>query len=277
MKPEWYYANGRVMDPVNEAFFNIDSETLYYKNLRDRYEYMKEAGWVPVEDDDAREVVGEKYLYNPDKPAFNDWINLSYDMNSHGFRIDQEMPNEKKPRSIITLGCSCTFGVGMPVGQIWPTLVGQSLRVKAYNLGVPLGSLDQAFRLLLAWLPKLRSKNVFLLEPPGVRYETITHTYGFNPSSVNSQPNSVPFRYEHEDEWTLSREKTMRAMRTLCDQFDVNFYHMPVTELDDIGDLYDMDTVYPARDLQHPGRKQHIYAAMRFLKMTGFEWDVEKK
>ena len=69
--------------------------------------------------------------------------------------------------------------------------------------------------------------------------------------------------------------RPVRNSRRAEYQFDVNFYSMPVTELEDIGDLFEMSKVYPARDLQHPGRKQHIYAAMRFLKMAGFTWDIE--
>lgn len=270
MKNEWYYANGLVMDPIEDPFYNTDSEERYLKNLRDNYDEMKRCGWIAVEDDDDRDYVGEKYLFNPDKPTINDWVNLSYKMNSHGFRIDEEMPTEKKPRSIITLGCSCTLGVGMPVGQIWPTLLGNTLKVKAYNLGVAFGSLDQAFRLLLTWLPKIRSKDVFLLEPPGVRYEIALST-GFKSEGISNR--MMIHRYEYEDEWILHREKTLRAIRTVCDQFDANLYVLDTNIWGDMGDVFDMKDVTNARDLEHPGRQHHIYAAMEFLKLMGYEWD----
>ena len=201
-------------------------------------------------------------------------MELSYKINSHGFRCE-EIPVEKKPRSIIAIGCSNTFGVGMPVGQIWPTLVGNTLRQRPYNLGIPGGSLDSAFRVLLAWLPKIRPSHVFLLEPPGVRYETHTLSYGVAQSSIHA-PEPVAMRFENEDEWELHREKTMRAIKSLCDQFDTPFYYLSYGEqlTTEIAEFF--GTPDSARDLMHPGRNAHTYIAMKMLKGIGYEWEIQK-
>ena len=272
MKDHWLYARGFYEKPKEYSFYGSDSEELYQKNLKERYDELKENGWIHqgIVDDDR--IIGYKYDYNPYNPQINDWVNLSYKINKHGFR-GEEMPTEKKPRSIMTLGCSNTFGIGMPVGQIWSTLVGNTLRQRAYNLGVPSGSLDTCFRVLLAWLPKIRPSHVFLLEPPGVRYETHTLS-GIIPSSVES---TVPagFRFEHEDEWVLHREKTMRAIKSLCDQFDTPFYHLSFDEqlAKETAEMF--GRVDAARDLVHPGRNAHTYIAMNLLKLAGYKWDVE--
>src|SRR6056300_1497585 len=185
-------ADGFFVEPTEHSHFSSDSMSLYETNLKENYDQLKENGWLSIEEDQIEKFYLDKgynyYLYTPEKPVLNDWVKLSYEVNSHGFR-GIEMPTVKKPRSIITLGCSNTFGVGMPIGQIWPTLVGNTLKIRAYNLGVPLGSLDTAFRVLLAWLPKIRPSHVFLLEPPGIRYETIT-SHGIKKSSIHvPQPN----------------------------------------------------------------------------------------
>lgn len=272
MKETWSYALGVQEEPAEHLFFSSDSEELYEKNLEEHRAQLEENGWIPLPPDER--CVGHRYLYNPKNPALNDWVELSYKINSYGFRCE-EMPTEKKPRSIITIGCSNTFGVGMPIGQIWPTLVGNTLRQRPYNLGFPGGSLDSAFRVLLAWLPKIRPSHVFLLEPPGVRYETHTKIFGISHSSINN-PSPVGMRFEHEDEWELHREKTMRAIKSLCDQFDTPFFYMSYdSQLNkEIAEFF--ETPDSARDLMHPGRNAHTYIAMSMLKNSGYEWDIEK-
>lgn len=268
-------ANGvRVL--AEELPFTVgDTEELYNLRLKEKRQTLEDHGWIPVEMDDEREVIGHRYLYNPQKPHLNDWVNLSYRINTHGFR-GEEMPSEPKPRSVMAFGCSNTFGVGMPEGQIWPTLVGNTLRMRCYNMGVPIGSLDKAFRLMMAWIPKIKPKHVFLLEPPGVRYETITHSMGFLNNMANGTMHGIPVRFEHEDEWTLHKEKTMRAIYSLCEQFET-----PITVYSAGGDEYASNItdmlgyVDLARDLKHPGRNCHIYIAMNMLKLAGYEWDVE--
>lgn len=272
MKETWSHARGFQEEPAEHLFFSSDSKELYEKNLKENRSELEENGWIPLPPDER--CVGHRYLYNPKNPGMNDWVELSYKINSHGFRCE-EMPSEKKPRSIITIGCSNTFGVGIPVGQIWPTLVGNTLRQRPYNLGIPGGSLDSAFRVLLAWLPKIRPSHVFLLEPPGVRYETHTLSFGVAQSMIEN-PLPVATRFEHEDEWDLHREKTMRAIKSLCDQFDTPFFYMRYDSqlTTEIAQFF--ETPDSARDLMHPGRNAHTYIAMSMLKQAGYEWDIEK-
>ena len=270
MNPSWYYARGESGEQKTVKFYKNDTEREYNKNLSEKRDVLEENGWIPLPDDER--CVGYRYLFNPSDPVIDDWVELSYNINSHGFR-SEEMPTEKKPRSIITVGCSMTFGLGMPIGQIWPTIVGNTLRQRPYNLGVPAGSLDTAFRVLFAWLPKIRPSHVFLLVPPGVRYETHTHSFGISNSVVDNMV-PVAMRFEHEDEWILHREKTMRAIQSLCDQFET-----PLTWLDSdiIDNTHEIGRYDVARNLTHPGRNCHIWIAMNMLKKAGYEWNINKK
>lgn len=271
MKPEWSYLDGKFHTSRVERFHNSDTEYLFNKNLKENYSLLEGNGWIPLPADER--CVGDRFEYNPFDPNLNDWVELSYQINEHGFR-GQEMPTEKKPRSIITIGCSTTFGVGMPVGQIWPTLVGNTIRQRAYNLGIPGGSLDSAFRVLMCWLPKIRPSHVFLLEPPGIRFETISNSFGYiNSGANNIIPNAI--RFEHEDEWILHKEKTMRAIKSLCEQFNTPFHYTHQDGDDDFFKIFDAHDL--GRDLMHAGRKRHIFWAMKLLKQAGYEWDIDKK
>ncbi|MDB4351170.1 hypothetical protein OAA34_00490 [bacterium] len=136
--------------------------------------------------------------------------------------------------------------------------------------------MDSAFRVLLAWLPKIRPSHVFLLEPPGVRYETHTKTFNLINSSVH-HPSPVGMRFEHEDEWELHREKTMRAIKSLCDQFDTPFISMKIDDSVYSGCTELLGSHDSARDLKHPGRNIHTYITMSMLKRAGYEWNINKK
>jgi hypothetical protein len=273
MNPNWAFAGGGLVVKDTSMFYTCDTEKLYEKNLIERREELEENGWIPLPPDER--CVGHRYLYNPKNPGLNDWVELSYNVNSYGFR-SEEMPTEKKPRSIMAVGCSNTFGIGMPVGQIWPTLVGNTLRNRPYNLGINSGSLDSVFRVLLVWLPKIRPSHVFLLEPPGVRYETHTVTFKGISHSTIENPKPVGIRFEHEDEWDLHREKTMRAIKSLCDQFDTPLISMQLDDSVSVGCAELLGSVDSARDLMHPGRNMHTYIAMKMLKQAGYEWDIDK-
>lgn len=263
MKEEWGMADGREYTPEELPFYASDSEQLYNQNLVDNREELEKNGWKhhkPLPDD---RVIGYKYDYNPDDPAINDWVNLSYRINTHGFR-GEEMPTASKKRSVICLGGSDTFGVGMPEGKLWTTLVGQTLRVRAYNLGMIHGNLGSAFRVLMYWLPKIKPSNVFLLAPEnGYEY--------MSTSGIQRMPNSlVPTT---EDNWVIQREMGMRSIKSLCDQFNT-----PLTIGDGISDDY--FSLFPShdysRDLKHHGQKMHIYIAMNMLKKAGYEWEDDK-
>lgn len=271
MNVKWLYQDGLEHDPRVDRFHNTDSEQLWKDNLNDpqKKALLDKFGWNPLPPDER--CVGDRFLWNPDDPGINDWVELSYQINSHGFR-GIEMPTEKKPRSIITIGCSTTMGIGMPVGQIWPTIVGNALKIRAYNLGKCAGSHDSSFRLLYGWLPRIRPAAVFFLEPPGIRYELITNSLGYHNTSAMS-PEPIPYRFETEDEWLLSREKTMRAIKSLCEQFNTPFYHTHQDGDDEFFKYFDDHD--KARDLQHAGRKRHIFWGMKFLQMAGHEWDFK--
>lgn len=273
MPDEFYYAMG-IKQPIKEVLFWDEIEEKNYidglKNNRERYE---EEGWIPLPPDER--VFGHRYLHTPSNPGINDWVHFSYKTNTHGFRMDDEMPTTKKVRSAIALGCSNTFGIGMPNGLIWPTIVSHTLKHRVYNLGYPGGSLDKAFRVLLAWLPIIRPAHVFLLEPPGVRYETISLSLRYhNHLSSWNNIQGIPLRFEREEEWMLHREKTMRAIKSLCDEFETPLITMQI-DADHAPEVTKwFGRVDSARDLSHPGRYCHLRIALRMLQKAGHSFNV---
>ena len=93
--------------------------------------------------------------------------NILYKFNEHGFRSDSF---SESPGAIF-IGCSVTFGVGLPYENIWPTLVSKKLNLSCWNLGQPAGSLDTCYRLAKYWIPVLKPKYIFILAPSMYRRE----------------------------------------------------------------------------------------------------------
>lgn len=63
----------------------------------------------------------------------NEPIPFEYKLNRNFFRCNHF---EDKP-SVVSLGCSYTYGVGLPHEYIWPTLLSNHLNLESYNLGCP--------------------------------------------------------------------------------------------------------------------------------------------
>jgi len=261
MRPEFSYANFRAVEPQVYDYYASDSEDRYQEHLKTRAEDITENGWDLLPNGEYPWTAGVE------RPL--DTVILNYRINEHGFRGD-EMPDFKRPRSIITLGGDVTFGIGMPENLIWPVLTGTSFGWRAYNLAQPQGSLDQMYRLLLAWLPKLRSQYVFCLEPESKGYEVITN----NPDTRKCTTDApIMFaRYETDEEWALYLDKMKRAMQSVCDQFDAKFVFIDksIFQAESFHTHFDSDW---SRDLEHPGRVWHAYITYHMLKKAGFEWE----
>tara|TARA_E500000318_G_scaffold112057_1_gene133762 strand:+ start:17016 stop:17876 length:861 start_codon:yes stop_codon:yes gene_type:complete len=96
---------------------------------------------------------------------------LEYRYNNYGFRTDDDF--NSKDEGIITLGCSFTEGIGLPIEYNWGYRLAKYLNLKHWNLGQGAKGLDTAFRLLLGYGDMLKFKKVFLFVPPFYRNELI--------------------------------------------------------------------------------------------------------
>lgn len=198
----------------------LDTFELYQKNLAERHEDLKRYGWID------KQVV--------------------YDFNAYGFRADQFDNNQS---SVISLGCSHTFGVGCDYESTWPRLVSSALGFKNYNLGVGGSSNDTAFRLASYWIPQLRPQVVIFLSTEPTRLELHLADGQIDDLSVWSHLADDKF-YKHwmanDINSALNLSKNTLAIRQICEQIHVKFVHVT---FDDFVYLH----VDRARDLQHFG------------------------
>lgn len=95
----------------------------------------------------------------------------SYNRNIYGFR-SAEFRNYT---DLVTLGCSNTYGVGLPVEYTWPSIVAKHLQARTHaNLGLPGCSIFTQVRLLANFINKYgRPKIVLATFPNHQRYEYV--------------------------------------------------------------------------------------------------------
>jgi hypothetical protein len=110
------------------------------------------------------------YIPNPKKEYNIPW-KYSYKTNKFNFRSIDFHENTE----IVVLGCSHTFGVGIPVDFIWPTFVSDLTGIKdVVNLSVVGSSISLQVRLLATYINRYSAPKIILCNFPDFnRYESI--------------------------------------------------------------------------------------------------------
>ena len=115
----------------------------------------------------------------------NEIVWPSYKINKLGFRSEDWLSGNK---GAIFLGCSDVFGVGNYLESTAAQIISDHLKVANYNLSIPGGGLDQAYRVLKYHIKNINADYVFLLIPEVSRREFFTDS---NSVLINPQSFSV--------------------------------------------------------------------------------------
>lgn len=223
-------------------WLDLDSEELWQSNMA-----------VP-----ERRAQLEKYGF--DKPDA-----ITYDINSHGFRSD-EFDNRA---GFIALGCSFTCGIGLPVHQVWPSIVARSTGLVPWNLGIGASGLDTCFRMLYNYIDRLNVEFVMLLTPDPDRFEI--HKLG-TPCMVmhnKTHPDSAideikKFWFSDDQNTAVNYNKNLLAIQHLCHSRKIKLiikHQFP----DLLGQRISQDTWPAGRDLKHVGYLEQQRCAEIFL------------
>lgn len=193
---------------------------------------------------------------------------ITYKLNSHGFRSEEFLPDQD---CIVALGCSFTVGIGLPIESVWPSLVGQALGKKVYNLAWGGNSADTCFRMAEYWIPALKPKAVFMLAPPKARFELLLDSK-MQPYEIFMPSNEVSFGHDrygeflkhwfsNDDNVNINHKKNKLAVQALCDNLNIpcQIYNA------DEHMAWSREEVGYARDRMHAGPKGHKLLAERML------------
>jgi hypothetical protein len=186
------------------------------------------------------------------------WIDKQFDyrFNQQGFR---SIEFDSVKSAGMAFGCSYTEGVGLPIENVWPSIVSKNLDYPIWNLGVGGSSMDTVFRLAEYWIPALKPKFVLIAGPLDSRIE-ICNADGEFVTYIPSD--KIPRFYK---EWIMNSingqlnfKKNLLAITEIC-----NRYNIPVIALEVENNL---DTDNSSRDLSHSGTKIHMEYANKILE-----------
>lgn len=217
----------RYSAPSTLHWHGTDTKDLFTKNLKENRDSVR------------------TYLSTP----------VLYNINEYGFRTVFDFDNSE---SIITLGCSHTFGVGNRENEIWPYYLSQNLNLKLYNLGVPGGAMSSCFRVLTSWIDKIRPKLVILFEPHSARREFFN-----NGEIVGMLPSNRRFaklREFYDDDEDVNNTSIIRnAIENICNKHNSKFFYFE----HGFETVPERGIIDRGRDLQHFGPKSHLAMSRR--------------
>ena len=130
--------------------------------------YEGDTGWYRHDLDLTDSVISNLYDGGYIKFGTEEVIWPTYKLNDFRFRSDDWTTGEE---GVIFLGCSDLFGVGNYYEKTAAYIVSNRLGIKNYNLGVPGGGLDQAYKYLKYHISDINGKYVFLAIPEVFRRE----------------------------------------------------------------------------------------------------------
>lgn len=217
------------------AWLPSDTEELFKENLDKNYNLLKEYNWLDS--------------------------NISYKFNKHGFRSNEFCEKD----NAIFLGCSYTFGIGLPLHKTFPQIVCEKIGLECFNLGLPASSNDTAFRLSYIWLNRLKPKLVILTAPSCTRFELLS------PNNISME---VESRFittmdqltnvgnhtswiDTDQNGELNQKKNTMAIKYICDNLKIKCL---------VFSSNDIEVIDKARDLLHPGVNSNQKFADTVLK-----------
>jgi hypothetical protein len=214
----------------------MDTEELFNSNIKNpnTLKYLTSRGW--------------------EKPGC-----FTYNMNQYGFRGNFDFTGD----TMIALGCSFTFGVGLPEEDLWCSLLANKLNLKLVNLGVGGCGMDTVFRLARYWLPIIRPKLVVLLVPPAGRFEIMDGHAGLVYNACNSEYGTREFSkilLAYSENAELNQQKNIFAVNHICDKLSIPFFHRDSSLLSLLAGYGNSRMGYQkrlARDMAHPGSEAH--------------------
>jgi len=196
--------------------------------------------WVPS---DTEKLFKKNCKKHPKQMEY--WIknSFSYTINKYGFRCPSFDDMSDNPK-LMSVGCSYTFGVGLPEHGIWPRMLADELNLELYNLAVPGGSADSVYRTIKIWFQKIKPNIVVWFQPPG----TMSRSEKFTEEDIIKYGPFYPDRSETDKDYIKwMNNKNLEAIKYLIG--DTPLVHQKEWITNHIIDY--------ARDLNHRGFEDH--------------------
>lgn len=196
---------------------------------------------------------------------------ITYKFNSHGFRADEFDGSD----CMISLGCSYTVGIGLPLEVTWAYQTSRALNLKSANLAWGGYSADTCYRLAEYWIPKLKPKYVCMLVPPKHRNELLLEASLLKTKQIpfevfmpqtesnlfNENDNYIKHWFLNSQNAEINQRKNIKAIKYMCAELNI-----PCTIYNAEDHMWwSRDEIGYARDFMHGGPKIHNVLAEKFI------------
>lgn len=223
--------------PKNKVYkwFPSDSFNLYKKNCKKDKELLDSLGWTKD--------------------------NIVYSFDKFGFRNDEAIDMSKEYN--LVLGCSHTFGVGVPSLCSWYNVLKDKFDEPFYNAAVPGGSIGACTRSLMGLLEiGMKIKRVFVLLPDSTRFEVFDGENWNVISWWTGHSKEITSLCTNENTLDLFHKVNKLAIQKICNDQNIELVDLPVDGKDELDMIICEDK--KARDLMHPGIDAHKWIGERF-------------
>ena len=239
---------------------------------------------TPVRYEQLKDKV-QKFGYTED--------NVTYDINNHGFRHPDVFV--ESTNSIVFLGCSITFGIGVNYEETFAYKVAEHFSMDCINLGQPGSTINACYRHAKVWLPIIKPAMVVLLYPNPSRRELwqgndFTHVGNWS-GKTKPEYEEIYLRNNDMNEKILFEDAYLDAIKGIVNPkkkayrstvqiltapaYKIHSEYLQTVgqsimeqEVDDIqGTTREEAPV--GRDLLHPGPKIHTSLAHQIIANTG--------
>jgi len=187
------------------------------------------------------------------------------DYTTNSFRMRMSSDPKYNPDSVVFLGGSDTWGVGMAYEDTYVHLISQQLGLEAVNLGVPAGGMDSAFRIYHQWQPLIKARYTVFNVTPGVRREVIcTSKIDYSRVieckilgrwNVDSMPDLLQ-QHLNDYEYTMQRYKNIAGITALAKEHNSHLIVIENTE----------EWPTTAADGMHYGKEYHTWVTEQAIK-----------
>lgn len=220
------------------------------------YDGITILNWITS--DDLVTFNTNKKLYPKKMRKWNE-DSVLYTVNSYGFRNNFEFDdNLKHQDNLVVLGCSNSFGIGVPADNIYCKIVADKLKLNLVNLAVPGGSMDSAARVSYFWLKKINPVMVILQIPERSRREFLIENGPSPKGSWDSKWLKYFFKYADESDNEFNKLKNILLIKTFMNE-NTHFFSFPWHK------SFYVNHIDLGRDLNHVGIETHKYVAQRVL------------
>ena len=157
-----------------------------------------------------------------------DWYRSEFDteedlFNKQGYRSD----SLDGDNGFLFLGCSITFGYGLPRHEAWPWIVGKHFDVSVWNLAVTGQGDDVCFLNTKKWISKLKPKVVCMMIPPTGRFkffdadaESLSNQFIYWKLTSYEKEVKFPWLFNVKNLYVHTL-KNILSIKTLCDEQNI--------------------------------------------------------